>query len=79
MSEKDTTEKIHSSQAPEEAKVYEVREFANIDPDAGYVQLRHYRTIYHPDGHISQEEVASAEASLQKPQQPRSFADGRRE
>jgi hypothetical protein len=59
-----TTSAAGSAKAAE-PKVYEVREFANLDAGRDLVLVRHVRTIHHHDGHISQE-VLSLEACLEQ-------------
>ncbi len=65
MGKKHATAHVSDTATPDEPKIYEVREFANIHPGKAYVQMRHYRTVYHADGRITREDVSSIDAALE--------------
>lgn len=41
-----------------EPRVFEVREFMRFRPSESLIPVKHYRTIYHRDGRISQEALS---------------------
>jgi len=46
------------TETTEQSRCYEVREFVNLKRGEDWVQVRHFRTSYHLDGRISQEDLS---------------------